>query len=57
MKINTAVRTKLGVYIIHYIILRLSYPIALAIIKLAIHAFDQTIHKINRRHWIKDIKE
>ena len=38
---------------IHYIILRLGYLIALAIIKLATHAFDQTHHKSIRNHWIK----
>ena len=37
---------------IHYIILRLGYPIALTIIKLATYAFDQTHHRSNRKHWI-----
>ena len=38
---------------IHYIILRLGYPIALTIIKLATYAFDQTHHRSNRQHWIE----
>ena len=42
---------------IHYIILRLGYPIASIIIKLVTHAFDQNFKKIIENIELKDIEE